>query len=255
MAAPGTKDAAPAATDGKHLYLSWHSFLQTLYVGDDTDQFPPLLQAGQGTQRCVQRIFIQRTETFIKEEGIDPGSTAGHLGEPQGQGQADKKAFASREVFCAAQLSGLVVITDIELQRPAAHLQHIAVSHFDQLPIGMGDHQLKVHLLDDVTEFFPVSGPYQFLQRGPLLEHAFLLFHALYQYALFLMQTLIVRQPLQACSLFLLLCCLLLIQRSQCLFQFFLVLCRQGPGSLGGQMLPGRSAPPRQLHAGFVQFL
>ena len=119
----------------------------------------------------------------------------------------------------------------------------------------MGDHQLKIHLLDDVPEFFPVSGTYQLLQCGPLFEHTFLLLNALHEYALLLPQTLIVRQSLQAGALFLLQRCLMLLQYCQLLPQLFPVLCRQGLRSLGGQMFPGRPAPPCQFHAGCVQFL
>ena len=165
---------------------------------DDADELPPLLQTGQSTQGRIQGIFIQRAEAFIKEQGVDPRGTAGHLGEPQGQSQADKEAFPPGKILGTAQLPGLVVVADIQLQRPVAHFQHIAVGHFDQLAVGMGDHQFKIHLLDDITEFFPVSGTYQLLQRGPLLEHAFLLFDAFHEQALLLPHALIVRQPLQA---------------------------------------------------------
>ena len=66
--APGTKDAASASTDGQDFYLGGDPLLQSLHMGNDTDEFPSLLQAGQGAQCRIQGILIQRAETFIKEQ-------------------------------------------------------------------------------------------------------------------------------------------------------------------------------------------
>src|SRR5690606_25737582 len=78
-AAPRPADPTAAAGLRLYHYLGADALLQRLHVGDDADQLALLLQAREGIQCGIQRLFIEGAEALIQKQRIDPHIAAAHL--------------------------------------------------------------------------------------------------------------------------------------------------------------------------------
>ena len=137
-------------------------------MGDDADELAVLTEPRQCFQRRFQGVFVEGAESFIEKKRIDPDVPAGHLGKAEGQGQAHDKAFAAGEVLGGADLSGLVVVDDVQLQGLLLVAdQEIAVRHLPQPPVGMGRHHLERQPLGKIPEFLPVGRTDELVQLVP----------------------------------------------------------------------------------------
>ncbi len=85
-------------------------------MGNNPHQAAVLVQAAQGVQHRLQGLLVQGAETFIQEQGIHPGLSAGQPGQPQGQGQADQETLAAGEVFGGTDFPGLPKVDHAQVQ-------------------------------------------------------------------------------------------------------------------------------------------
>ena len=115
--ATGAAQAAAAACLRDHLYLCGDALLERRDMGYNTDKFTILLQARKSLQGGFESIFVESAESFIEKERIHPYIAAGHLRKAERQGKTNYKAFAAGEILRGPDLTGLVVVDDIQFQR------------------------------------------------------------------------------------------------------------------------------------------
>ncbi|CAH0279213.1 hypothetical protein SRABI106_03239 [Rahnella aquatilis] len=75
--------------------LHRNTVFHRLDMADHADGFTRGIQAVERIQRGIQRVGIERTETFVEEQRVDTGFIADQIGQRQGQCQADQEAFAA----------------------------------------------------------------------------------------------------------------------------------------------------------------
>ncbi len=127
-------------------------------MGDDAHQPVALRQAGQGAVGFAEGLGVQRAESFVHEQGIQPDA-GGHLhfiGQAQCQRQRSQKRLAAGQGVNTA-LGGVDVVHDVQLQTALPLLAFpeapaleviLAAGHFPQAQVGPFQNPVKEGGLD-----------------------------------------------------------------------------------------------------------
>ena len=134
------------------------------------DGFPGGIQRVERIQRGVQRLAVERAETFIQEQRIDSRFVAHQVRKCQRQRQTDEEAFAARKRAGIAYGIGLPGINHLQLQCVADFtLQKIAPVQAVKLLVSEPDQIIQRQTLGEFTELVAGAGAYQRIQITPVL--------------------------------------------------------------------------------------
>ena len=135
-----------------------NNFLNSVRMGDDSDQFSMLLESSQLFQGMLEVFLVESAEAFIEEEGVDPHAVARHPGEPERKSKTDKECFASGKIAGGTNLIAAIGILYIEFKTAfGIRNQGVAVAELCQLFVGMFHERFQSEGLDKGSIFFPVA--------------------------------------------------------------------------------------------------
>ena len=151
--------------------LGADAFLEQSDVGNDADEFVLLPQAFQSGQRDFQGIGIERAETFIDKQRVDPDVATRETGQTERHGEAGEEAFPAGETGGGAAHPGLEIVLDLQAElgvRGAAEL--VAVGEPDEVAVGVPDEQVQRNSLCKGAEFLSGGIADQLTEAAPVPE-------------------------------------------------------------------------------------
>lgn len=171
----GDTDAGATRADAFDEDAGADLFLEGFDVADEAelDAFA-FLEAGQGFHDDLEGVGVEGTEAFVEEEGFDGEGDARAVSEAKGEGEGDDKGLAAGEGGDGADVFGLVVVFDGELEGGFVVAfgdagEGVAVGEFVEPDVGVFDEDLEGDALCKVAEGFAVASADEFVEFGPVL--------------------------------------------------------------------------------------
>src|ERR1043166_3513713 len=119
-------------------------FFQKIHMRDHANSLAVLTEGFQCGNRHVQRVGIERAETFIYEKGLNANVAAGNIGQAKGERQAGEKALAARQAFHWPHSSSLMQVFDFQIELLVlAAAESVSVAEAEQMAIGVEDENVQ----------------------------------------------------------------------------------------------------------------